>query len=79
MKVIFHSFTMGDVDDIDIYIAQPIWEWQQTDAGRYIMEHAVEQPYWTRNMDYNTWGHKYRIMARLNEKDQLFWELKWKR
>jgi hypothetical protein len=41
------------------------------------MEHAVEQPYWIRQADISSYGHLYRIMARLSEQDQTFWKLKW--
>jgi hypothetical protein len=77
--VCVHEITMGDVEDPDLFVADPIWKWQQTDAGKFVMEHAVEPPYWIRQLDYNTWGHKYGIMARLSEPDQLFFELKWKK
>jgi hypothetical protein len=75
--VCVHEIRMGDVEDPDIMVADPIWKWQQSDAGKFIMEHAVEKPYWTRSMDYASWGHKYRIMARLSEQNELFWTLKW--
>ncbi len=75
--VCVHEIKMGDVEDPDLFVADPIWRWQQSEAGKFVMEHAVEQPYWTRHMDYNSWGHKYRIMARLSNKDETFWQLKW--
>jgi hypothetical protein len=50
---------------------------QESDAGKFIMEHAVEKPYWTRQADISSYGHLYRIMARLSEQDQTFWTLKW--
>ena len=31
---VVHTIRMGDVEDPDLMIAQPIWEWQQTDAGK---------------------------------------------
>ena len=68
---------MADVEDPDLFVGHPIWEWQQTDAGKFVMEHAVEKPYWTRQLDYHSYGHVYRIMARLSEQDQTFWSLKW--
>jgi len=73
-----HEFTMGDVEDPDLYAAQPIWEWQQSEAGRFIMGHAAESPYWIRSVDYNSYGHQYRIMARLSEQNQTFFRLKFK-
>ena len=71
------EITIGDVEDPDIYVGQNIWEWQQTAAGEFVMENAVEKPYWTRRMDYASYGHKYRIMARLGEQHETFWTLKW--
>ena len=73
-----HEFTMGDVEDPDLYAAQPIWEWQESEAGKFIMEHAVEAPYWIRQVDYSSYGHKYKIMARLSEQNQTFFKLKFK-
>lgn len=74
--VCVHEITMGDVEDPDLWVADPIWKWQQTEAGKFVMEHAVEAPYWTRHMDYASYGHKYRIMARLSEQNETFWRLK---
>jgi hypothetical protein len=75
--VCVHEFRLGDVEDPDIMAGEPIWAWQQSDAGSWIMEHAVEKPYWSRNMDFSTYGHVYRIIARLGDKDETFWRLKW--
>jgi hypothetical protein len=73
-----HEFTMGDVEDPDLYAAQPIWEWQESEAGRFVTAHAVESPYWIRQVDYHNYGHKYKIMARLSEQNQTFFRLKFK-
>ena len=75
--VCVHEITMGDVDDPDLWVAEPIWKWQESDAGQFVMEHAVEKPYWTRQMDFNSYGHVYRVVARLSEQNELFWTLKW--
>lgn len=76
--VCVHEITMGDVEDPDLFVAEPIWRWQQTDEGRFIMSHAVEPPYWTRTVDYASYGHRYRIIARLDEQHETFWRLKWR-
>jgi len=75
--VCVHEIRMGDVEDPDLFVADPIWKWEQTEEGRFIMEHAVDQPYWTRNVDPVNYGHVYRIVARLSEKNEMFWQLKW--
>jgi hypothetical protein len=73
--VCVHEIKMGDVEDPDLFVADPIWRWQQTPQGKFIMENAVEQPYWTSHMDYHSYGHIYRIMARLSEQNETFWRL----
>ena len=75
--VCVHEIRMGDVEDPDLMVADPIWRWQLSDAGKFVMQHAVEEPYWTRHMDYNSYGHVYRVMARLSEQNETFWKLKW--
>jgi hypothetical protein len=74
-----HEFNMGDVEDPDLYASQPLWEWQQTDAGQWVMAHAVETPFWHRVVNPYTFGWTYHVVARLEEKDQLYWKLKWSR
>ena len=72
-----HEIRIGDVEDPDLYVAAPIWEWQQTDAGKFVMEHAVSKPYWTHHMDHSGYHQVYRIMARLSEQNEIFWRLKY--
>ena len=74
--IVVHEFPMGDVEDPDLYAAQPISEWQDSEAGRFVMEHAVEKPYWTRTVDLHSYGHRYVIVARMRESDQTFFKLK---
>jgi len=75
--VCVHEIRMGDVEDPDIFVADPIWKWQESDAGQWCMEHAVDKPYWTRFTDHMTYGYVYCVMARLSEQNETFWRLKW--
>ena len=77
IKVEFHSFTMGDVDDIDIYVAQPIYEWQQTTKGKWVMEHAQDLKYYT-HADPNSFGHRITVQGQLNEIHATEYFLRWK-
>jgi len=77
--VAVHSFTMGDVEDPDLYAAQPIYEWQQSEMGQWVIAHAVETPFWHRTIDPASYGHRYYIIARLKEQDQTYWTLKWQK
>jgi hypothetical protein len=67
-KVVVHRFMMGDVDDPDLYAAQPLWDWEKSEAGQYVMEHAIDKPEWHRNISHLTMGHEYAIIAELEKK-----------
>jgi hypothetical protein len=69
---------MGDVEDPDIMVAQPIYEWQQTEAGKYIMKNSAPAPMWLRSFDHTTYGYIYTIKAYLNPKQVTYYELKFK-
>jgi len=76
-KVIVYRFRMGDVEDPDLYAAQPLWEWQESEMGKFVMEKSVETPIWHRQADVVNYGHEYAVEAFLKGSDYSFWVLKW--
>lgn len=44
-RIIFATFNMGDVEDPEIYIAQPIYEFQQTPKGQWMMSNCKDPTY----------------------------------
>jgi hypothetical protein len=68
---------MGDVDDVDVYVAEPIYQWQQTEKGKWVMENARDLAYHT-SADPSTFGHKITIRGSLEEKQATEYFLKWK-
>ena len=67
-KVVVHRFRMGDVEDPDLYAAQPLYEWQESEAGKFVMQNAVGQPEWHRNVDNASFGYQYAVVAELEKK-----------
>ena len=78
-KVVVHQFRMGDVEDPDLYAAQPIHEWEQSDAGKFVMENAVDTPEWHRQLDPMSYGHRYAIVAELEKKKLSEFYLRFKK
>lgn len=76
-NVTVHQFRMGDVEDPDLYAAEPLYNWQQSEMGKWVMKHAIETPMWHRATDYQSFGLRYAITAKLKDKDYTFWQLKW--
>ncbi len=63
--VVVHKFTMGDVEDPDLYAAEPLYRWQESEAGQWIMKNACDTPTWYRMADPTSFGYKYEIHAKL--------------
>ena len=79
MKITFHTFTMGDVEDLDIYAAEPIYRWQQTDHGRWVMEHAHDLTYHT-SADLLSFGYLISIRGTINDPKRVTeYFLRWPR
>jgi hypothetical protein len=65
-EVVVHEFSMGDVDDPDLYAADPMCRWQESEEGQWIMTHALETPSWHRIPDNLQYGYRYQIRAKLS-------------
>ncbi len=66
-KRVVHRFTMSDVDDVEIYVAGPIYDWQQTDHGKWVMKHGRDPQYHI-NADPITYGYQVMITAHITPK-----------
>jgi hypothetical protein len=76
-KVVVHRFTMGDVDDPDLYAAEPLYKWQNSEMGQWVMERSVDTPEWHRQPDMMQYGYRYAVVAKLKDVDYTWWTLKW--
>ena len=76
-EIVVHTISMGDVEDPDLMVADPIWKWQQTDQGKFVMENSVQTPRWLRAVDPSTYGYKYSILAEFDEKKLVEYYLRW--
>jgi hypothetical protein len=77
MRIIAHQFGLGDVEDPEVYAAQPIYEWEQTEQGKWLKEHSYKQMEWKIAINYDTYGYKVIISAWLEDKDLTYYTLKW--
>jgi hypothetical protein len=77
-NVVVHQFRLSDVEDPELFAAEPIWKWQQTELGQWVMENAMEKPIWNRHIDFNTYGYHYAITAKLKDPDYVWFLMKYK-
>lgn len=75
-EVVVHTFTVNEVGDPDLYAAEPIIEWQCSEQGQWVMQHAVETPTWWRVHDWQLSGYKFQIRAKLTGPRLTEWLLK---
>ena len=65
-EVVVHEFTMGDVEDPELYAAEPLYKWEKSEEGQWIMEHAIETPCWYRIPDMLQYGYRFQVRAKLS-------------
>jgi predicted phosphoadenosine phosphosulfate sulfurtransferase len=73
----FLQFTMADVEDPILYAASPVHEWQQTDMGKWCMDHAIGETTLYTQTNYATYGVDAIVMGYLSEEDYTLFKLKW--
>lgn len=70
-----HRFRMGDVEDPELYAAQPLWEWQQTEQGKWVMKHCKDPTFHT-YLDAVTYGYNVVITAHMTDRRYTEFALK---
>ena len=75
--VVVHSFSMGDVEDPDLYAATPLIEWEKSEQGQWVMANALETPSWHRIVDPSSYAYRYEIRAKLQGPALTEWLLRY--
>lgn len=76
IEITVHRFKLGDVEDPELYVAEPIYNWQQTELGKYVMEHSSPTPMWVRDININTYGYDYKILAYFTPEQLTYYKLR---
>ena len=76
-KLQVYSFRLGDVEDPAVYAAEPIYRWQQTELGQWVMAHSCPEPVWTLDRDFSSFGYQVHITASLSDEDATYFLLKY--
>ena len=77
LKILVHNFLLGDVEDPEIYAAEPILKFEQTEKGQWLVKNSYKQMTYNIVADPSTFAHKVVLHAWLNEQDLTFYKLKW--
>ena len=76
-KVTVHRFKLGDVEDPEIYAAEPLYLWSKTEAGKFVMDNAVNIPTYHSYPDPVGYGFQFDIVAELESKKLSEFYLRW--
>lgn len=78
MRIHVHNFLLGDVDDPELYAAEPILKFKKTERGQWLHKHSYKEMTYDIFTDYESYGYRCVIYAWLNDKDLTYYTLKWK-
>jgi len=67
---------MGDVDDVEVYAAQPIYEWLQTDQGKWVQERC-EDLSWHTYTNPNIFGYSVILQGSITDRHATEYYLRW--
>jgi hypothetical protein len=76
-KITIAQFSLADTEDPWLYAAQPIWNWEKSEQGEWVMTNALEKPEFTVFPCIDTYGYSVKITAKLSGQDITFFRLKW--
>ena len=74
--VLVYEFTMGDVEDPEIYAADPLLKWQNSLEGQWVIDNCIDEPYYQHYPDDHTYGYKFNVYAKLQGAALTEWLLR---
>jgi hypothetical protein len=74
--ILFKELRLGDCEDPQLYAAVPIMEWEKSEEGNWVMNHATDIPEWRITTDPTSYGFKVQIWGSLKEADEIIYRLK---
>jgi hypothetical protein len=76
VKITFHTFGMGDVEDPELYASMPLADFMTTEKGKWIKANCADPQYIIRP-DMNTYGNKVFIYGEVDERLATEYFLRW--
>ena len=76
-KVIVHKFSVSDTDDPEIYAAEPILRWQNSEEGQFVLKNAISIPEYHQHLNHTSFNYEFSITAELEKKKLSEFYLRW--
>jgi hypothetical protein len=76
VKITFHTFGMGDVEDPELYASMPLADFMSTEKGQWIKVNCADPQYIIRP-DMNTYGNRVFVYGEVDERLATEYFLRW--
>lgn len=77
MYLTVYTFKVHDCEDADTYINLHLNDWLKTELGKWLLKHTKKQILYDAVFDNYKLHHDVYVQAFLEEKDYMFFKLKW--
>lgn len=68
LKKVIHKFSIADVDDVELYIGGPLYQWQNSAEGKFVFEHSIQTPEWHKYLNPSSYNATIVVVAIMEEK-----------
>jgi hypothetical protein len=72
-----HEFTLGDVDDPEVYAALPLMKFLETEKGIWCKTHSETEMTYEVLPDIISFGYRVTVHAKFNPEDLMMYHLKY--
>ena len=77
-QVIVYRARLSDVDDPVLYAAEPLYRFEQSELGKWVMANAIpESVVWNTYIDQNTYGYQVIVKAEFQGSKITEYLLRW--
>lgn len=67
-SVVVHRMSLADCDDIEVYLAHPIWIWlTTTEIGQWVTDNTQQELVWHSSINSKNYSFDIAIVAALSE------------
>lgn len=77
-RFVVHSFFVSESEDVDIYVAEPLYQWEQSEKGRWVMEKCVpKSARWNKFLNPNSYSYIVQVSAEFEGPTVTEYLLRW--
>lgn len=68
---------MSDVEDVELYAAEPLYQFEISEKGQWVMKNALEPPIWNQRLVQDAFYYIITVEANFTDELATFFQLKW--